>query len=284
MELLQSAFHRLGRPAGPGRRTDSPARLLRENPVLLLSCPRTPPTLYSLLQAWNPAIDQDDEGSLQIAESVTWHGPFLLDPCLARESDLPDSWSAAYTAKAPRQRVRIPDGRNAPELRRRYPRDLPVGAEGLAWSLVSGLARRLHGAARLPGGPAHTVTAEDTVFCIYGNEALPWPVLRSVLELAIPNLSRNGALASNEYFLELPGQLEIEVKPVHEADFLPYALHTRTDDGWPRTLYRFTCTRQSSHADMVKLAGRCLEAALLLADVIGGVLLDGDGFPVPDPQ
>jgi hypothetical protein len=140
----------------------------------------------------------------------------------------------------------------------------------------------LHGAARLPGGPAHTVTADDTVFCVYGNEALPWPVLRSVLELTIPGLSSNGALATNEYCLERPGQLEIEVQPVLEGQFLPYALRDRAEDGWPHTLYRFTCTRQSSHADMVKLAGRCLEAALLLSDVIGGALLDGDGFPVPD--
>ena len=285
MELLQSAFHRLGRSAGSGRsgrRADSPARLLRENPVLLLSGTRTPPTLYALLQAWNPTIEQDDEGSLQIAEAVTWHGPYLLDRTLARDSDLPDSWSTAYAARSPRQRVRIPEGRNATELRRRFPKDLPTGSEALAWSLVSGLARRLHGAARLPGGTAHTVTAEGMVLCVYGHEALPWPVLRSVLQLAVPDLSRNGALAANDYCLERPGQLEIEVQPVREGQFLPYALRARAGGDWPHTLYRFTCVRQNSHAETVKLAGRCLEAALLLSDVVGGALLDGDGFPVPD--
>ena len=288
MELLQSAFHRLGRPVaaglgrGLGRREAGPARLLRGNPVLLLAGASSPPSLYAHLQAWNPTLDQDEQGSLRIAESVTWHGPYRMDPWLAAAADLPDSWPIAYAARSPRQRVRIPDGRNAADLRRRYPKELPTGAEALAWALVSGLARRLHGAARLPGGPAHTVTAEETVFCVYGNEALPWQVLRSVLELALPDLSRNGALAANDYCLERADQLEITVQPVRDGQFLPYALRARATDGWPHTLYRFTCVRQETHAEMVKLAGRCLEAALLLSDVVGGVLLDGDGFPVPD--
>ncbi|HEV2640719.1 MAG TPA: hypothetical protein VGX23_36695 [Actinocrinis sp.] len=267
----------------PDRRSDSPPRLLRDNPVLLLNGPRTPPTLYCLLQAWNPTIGQDAEGDLQIADAVTWHGPFLLDPALAGEADLPDSWSIAYAARSPRQRVRIQEGRNAPDLRLRYPKDLPAGSEALAWSLVSGLARRLHGAARLPGGPAHTVTAAETAYCVYGNEALPWQVLRSVLELAVPDLSRNGALAPNDYCLERPGDLEVEVRPIADGEFVPYALQSKPGDGWPGTLYRFACVPPGSDAELVKSAGRCLEAALLLSDVIGGVLLDGDGFPVPGP-
>jgi hypothetical protein len=283
MELLQSAFHRLGRPAvGLGRREAGPARLLRDNPVLLLAGASGPPLLYALLQAWNPALDQDEQGSLRIADSVTWHGPYHLDPGLAAGADLPADWPIVYAAKSPRQRVRIPDGRNAADLRRRYPKELPAGAEAHAWALVSGLARRLHGAVRLPGGPVHPVAAEETVLCVYGNEALPWPVLRSVLELAVPDLSRNGALAANDYCLERPDQLEITVQPVLDGQFLPYALRARATDGWPRTVYRFTCVRQGTQAEMIKLAGRCLEAALLLSDVVGGVLLDGDGFPVPD--
>ena len=94
----------------------------------------------------------------------------------------------------------------------------------------------------------------------------------------------NGALAANDYCLERPGQLEIEVQPIREGQPLPYALRARAGDDWPHTLYRFTCVRQNSHSEMVKLAGRCLEAALLLSDVIGGALLDGEGFPVRVPD
>jgi len=285
MELLQSTFRRLGRFSLPGqnRREADPIRLLRDNPVLLLAGPRSSGSLETLLRSWNPALGPDDRGALQVAEGVTWHGPFHLDPIFAAESELPGGWSTAYAAKAPRQRVRIPEGRDAPSLRRRYPKDLPAGAEARAWSLVGGLARRLRGAARLPGCPPHTAAPEETVLCVYGHEALPWPVLRSVLELAIPDLARNGALAANDYCLERIGQLEIKVQPFRDSDFLPYALHTRAGDDWPRTVYRFTCVQQSSHSEMVKVVGRCLQAALLLSDVIGGVLLDADGFPVPAP-
>ena len=281
MELLQSTFRRLGRLSAHSRREADPTRLLRDNPVLLLAGPRPTGALDSLLRTWNPAVHADGGGALQVADGVTWHGPFHLDPLFAAESDLPGGWSTAYAARAPRQRVRIPEGRNAPSLRLRYPKDLPAGAEALAWSLVAGLARRLRGAARLPGCPPQTAAPEEAVLCVYGHEALPWPVLRSVLELAIPDLARNGALAANDYCLERAGQLEIKVQPFRDGEFLPYALHARAGDGWPHTVYRFTCVQQSSHAETVKLVGRCLQAALLLSDVIGGVLLDADGFPAP---
>ena len=284
MELLQSTFRRLGRLPAQNRRATEPVRLLRDNPVLLLPGSRTTGSLETLLRTWNPALHRDDSGTLQVAEGVSWHGPFLLDPTFAAESDLPPGWSTAYAARAPRQRVRIPEGREASSLRRRFPKDLPAGSEALAWSLVAGLARRLHGAARLPGCPPHTAAPEETVFCVYGHEALPWPVLRSVLELAIPDLARNGALAANDYCLERAGQLEIKVQPLREGAFLPYALHSRAGDDWPHTVYRFTCVQQRTPAETTRVVGRCLQAALLLSDVVGGVLLDAEGFPSQFPS
>jgi hypothetical protein len=299
MELMQSTLRRFGRLGAQkdsaqknsarghraqGHRDEAdPCRLLRDNPVLLLSGPRTASSLDALLRSWNPGVWQDERGIWQVADQVSWHGPFHLDPIFAAEAELPGGWSTAYAARAPRQRVRIPDGREAPALRLRYPKDLPAGAEARAWSLVSGLARRLGGATRLPSCPPHIAAPEEAVFCVYGHEALPWQVLRSVLELAIPDLARNGALAANDYCLERNGQLEIKVQPFQDDQFLPYALRARAGDGWPHTIYRFTCVQQSSHAEMVKLVGRCLQAALLLSDVIGGVLLDAEGFPSPAP-
>ena len=297
MELLQATLRRFGRlpvqnylqarlPASfHGHRQDpreeDPVRLLRDNPVLLLTGPRPTSSLEALLCSWNPELRADGRGNVQIGDAVTWHGPFQLDPTFAAGTDLPGGWSTAYAARARRQRVRIPEGREATSLRRRYPKDLPAGAEAQAWSLVSGLARRLHGAARLPGCPPYTPTSEQAALCVYGNQALPWQVLRSVLELTLPELSRNGALAPNDYCLERPGQLEIKVQPLRDGEFLPYALRSRAADGWPHTIYRFTCLQQDSHLEMTRVVGRCLQAALLLSDVVGGVLLDSDGFPVP---
>jgi hypothetical protein len=260
-----------------------PARLLRANPALLLAGPRTAEPIEELLRAWNPELVQDERGFLQMAGQVYWHGPFHLDPTLAADAGLPDGWSTAYAARSPRRRVRIPDGLDAPELRRRFPRDLPAGPEEVAWSLVTGLARLLDGAARLPGCAPYAAEPADTVLCVYGHDALPWHVLRTVLGLAIPDLARNGALAANDYCLEQSGALEIRVRPFGPDEFVPYALRGQADGGWPRTVYRFSCARRQNPADananVRAQIDRLYGAAFLLADVIGGVLLDGDGFP-----
>ncbi len=259
-------------------------RLLRDNPVLLLAGPRTSAAIEALVRRWNPAPVRDEQGVLHVADEVRWHGPFRLDPSLAAQAELPGGWSTAYVAEAPRRRARIPDGRTAESLRRRYPRDIPTGPEALAWSLVTGLARLSGGAARLPGCPPYVAAPEETVYCVYGHEALPWQVLRSVLELAIPDLSRNGALAANDYCLDRSGQLEIRVQPFADDEFLPYALCARADDGWPHTVYRFSCVRQTSRAQTIALVDRMRKAAVMLAEVVGGVLLDADGFPLGDVE
>ncbi|MBS2965113.1 hypothetical protein KGA66_18795 [Actinocrinis puniceicyclus] len=257
-----------------------PERLISGNPVLLLAGPRTPASIEALVRTWNPTPTRDDLGVLHVADGVRWHGPFHLDPTLSAQADLPAGWSTAYVAQAPRRRSRIPDGRNAQALRKRFPRDIPTGPEALAWSLVTGLARLLGGAARLPGCPSHVAEPQETVFCVYGHEALPWQVLRSILGLAIPDLGRNGVLAANNYCLDRPGALEIRVQPFGAEEFLPYALRSRADEGWPLTVYRFSCVKQATLSETVATLGRVREAAALLSEVIGGVLLDADGFPV----
>ncbi|HZP50866.1 hypothetical protein [Actinocrinis sp.] len=264
----------------PEERPADPERLLSGNPVLLLAGPRTAASIEALVRTWNPTPTRDEHDVLHVADGVRWHGPFRLDPTLAAQAELPGGWSTGYVAEAPRRRVRIPDGRNAEALRRRYPRDIPTGPEALAWSLVTGLARLLGGAARLPGCPPYVAEPHETVYCVYGHEALPWQVLRSVLGLAIPDLGRNGALAANDYSLDRPGALEIRVQPFGADEFLPYALRSRADDGWPHTVYRFSCVKQATAVETASLIERVRNAAVLLAEVIGGVLLDEDGFPV----
>lgn len=255
-------------------------RLLRDNPVLLLAGPRTTGGIETLVRRWNPMPTRDEQDALHVADGVRWHGPFHLDPSLAAQTELPTGWSAGYVAEAPRRRVRIPGGRHAAHRQRRYSHDVPTGPEALAWSLVTGLARLLGGAARLPGCPPYVAEPEDTVYCVYGNAALPWPVLRSVLGLAIPDLARNGALAANGYCLDRTGQLEIRVQPFGDDEFMPYALRGRADDSWPHTVYRFSCDRQAVRTETAALVDRMRKAAVLLAEVVGGVLLDADGFPV----
>jgi hypothetical protein len=269
----------------PGRRRHEdrppvPERLLRDYPVLLLAGPRTTAPIEALVRTWNPTPTRDEQGVLHVADGVRWHGPFRLEPSLTAEAQLPGGWSTAYVAEAPRRRTRIPDGRNADVLRQRYPRDIPTGPEALAWSLVTGLARLLGGAARLPGCAPYVAAPEETVYCVYGHEALPWYGLRTVLGLAIPDLARNGVLAANDYCLDRSGQLEVRVQPFGDDEFLPYALRSRADDSWPHTVYRFSCVRQAARAETIALVERMRQAAVMLAEVVGGVLLDADGFPI----
>jgi len=258
------------------------ARLLRDNPVLLLAGPRSAGPIEALVRTWNPQPTRDDDGVMHVADGVRWHGPFRLEPSLTAEAELPGGWSTAYAAQAARRRVRIPDGRAGEALRRKYVRDMPVGAEALAWSLVTGLARRLDGAARLPGCAPYAAEPEDTVYCVYGHDALPWQALLTVVGLAIPGLARNGSVAPNDYCLDRPGQLEIRVRPFADNEPLPYALRARASDGWPHTLYRFSALPQPFAGDTEKIVERLRQAAALLAEVTGGVALDGEGFPVAE--
>lgn len=251
-----------------------------------------------LVQAWNPALtvgfeDEDayrngnGEG-VEVAEGVRLAGPIRLDPETLALTGLSSEWTTAYAACCVQDRVPVPDGIDADLVRLRYPHGLPVGAEGRAWSLLTGLARRLCGATRLPAGsPRATrsvavrrIRGQDNTYCVYGNEALSWSVLRSVLSLTLPELDRNGTLAPNDYCLDRPGSFEVRVRPFRADGFVPYALRPRVVVDWPCTVYRFRCLPQATDRDADRIDTRLRDAACQLADVVGGLVLDGDGFPL----
>ena len=287
--------------ASRASRTSSgdPASVLRANPVLLLAGPPADVMVDRLLRGWNPSAESGGPGkspgkSLRIAEGVRWVGPFRLDAVGAADAGLPLGWSTAYAAQAVRSRLRVPDGLAAAEMRERFPHGMPVGAEAVAWSLVTGLARRLDGATRLPADVrsrraaaratknlvAQRPELRQNTYCVYGNKALPWPVLRSLLALGLPELDLNGALAEDDYCLDRPDSFEVRVEPFRDGDFLPYALRPHAVSGWPCTVYRFRCLPQAAKTDVARIDVQLRAAAYELADVVGGVLLDGEGFPV----
>jgi hypothetical protein len=244
------------------------------------------------LPATSPGIPAENPTHIpphvEVAEGVRWAGPFRLDPETLVDAGLEPRWTTAYAALCARGRTRVPDGIDADRIRLRYPHGLPVGTEGVAWSLVTGLARLLGGAIRLPAeSPRATrsvavqrVRAQENVYCVYGHEALPWSVLRSVLSLSLPELDRNGALAANDYCLDRPGGFEVRVRPFSTAGFVPYALRPRTAADWPGTVYSFHCLPQATDADAERVDAHLRTAACQLADVVGGLVLDGEGFPL----
>lgn len=286
-------------PADPGYA----ASVLRANPVLLLPGPTGDGAVNRLLGDWNPEWERAGKGRSEfgggeragvcasvsaVADGVRWAGPFRLDTVSSAEAGLPSGWSTAYAAIAARSRARVPDGLDAALVRLRYPDGMPTGAEAVAWSLIMGLARRLDGAGRLPAASsrrAQSVTAQRALaqedsYCVYGNEVLPWTSLRSVLCLSLPELDRNGSLADDDYCLDRPGAFEVRVRPFRAGEFMPYALRPHAADSWPGAVYRFRCLPQQSESAARRVGVQLRAAACQLAEVVGGIVLDGDGFPL----
>jgi hypothetical protein len=299
----------------------SSARLLRTNPVLLLSDAPDDASICRLLREWNPSAVLPE-----VAEGVRWTGPFRLGGILGEirvgdatdvgdEADIGSAadvggdtraeaagaassgWTTAYVAQVLRSRTRVPDGPDANLLRLRYPHGIPTGAEAVAWSLIMGLARRFDGAGRLPAAslrgsraltvaPQHPLVQENS-YCVYGSDLLPWPTLRSVLCLSLPDLDRSVAPSGDDehcYCLDSPGAFEVRVQPFRLGanGFVPYALRPTgaADRHLPGTVYRLRCLPQRTEQAAQRIDAQLRAAACLLADMLGGMLLDGDGFPL----
>lgn len=301
--------------------------------MLLLSALQAPGTVAALVATWNPgwrpagsdavprptsAGDAGVEAEAgrrntdaargpheaaasrpsHLTESIRWHGPLRLTPMLRADAGLPTTGPAAslglaYVAQTRRSRAKILDSRHADLLRLRYPQGLPTGPEGDAWHLVRGLAKRLRGVARLPGGPIHAPHEDaplpgDADHAVFSHEMLPWIVLREILRPIAPDLTREVVPGSGGYILRQRGLLEVRVRPAGaEAPGtpLPPALADRADDAWPRSVYEF-CDASAYGAPPavprphgILPAHPARAAAALIAEVTGGVHLDADGFP-----
>lgn len=258
-------------------------KLLRENPVLLLSRLQSPDYVADVVRRWDPAMRQEDDGVAVVGDEIRWHGPIQLSHVLRADAGLPGGWPVGYIAQTDRRRVKVPESRDAESLRRRFPAGLPTGSEAFAWRLVAGMARRLHGAARLPGAPLYTPEPVSLRLHVYGHEALPWTVLREVLSLAVPDLVRNGVFAGDDYILERQGVLAVRARPIPTGEALPYAIRQRAGDDWPHTCYELSpLVRPETDGEgaVERSLERVKEAAQLLCEVTGGVLLDADGLPV----
>ena len=227
-----------------------------------------------------------------VGDGIRWHGPIRLTPMLRADAGLPSNGSAAslglaYVAEVRRERTKIADSRHADRLRLRYPYGLPAGAEAQAWHLVRGLAKRLRGVARLPGGPVHAPHEDlalpgDNDHSVFSHEMLPWSVLREILRSHAPGLAREVVPDAGGYILRQRDLVEIRVRPANEPARLPHALRGRADSAWPRSVYEFcdlSTPLPGAAPGSTPAAFAIRSAAALIAEVTGGVHLDADGFP-----
>ncbi|WP_344664822.1 hypothetical protein [Catenulispora yoronensis] len=284
--------------------------------MLLLSALQAPDTVAGLVSEWNPRWNPDLAAATDNA--IRWHGPFRLTPMLRAEAGLPATGPAAslglaYVAEVRRERAKIGDSRHADRLRRCYPHGLPAGAEAEAWHLVRGLAKRLRGVARLPGGPVHAPHQHpplpgDTDHAVYSHDMLPWIVLREILCPLAPGLARE-VPDRGGYILRHRDLFEVRVGAIGSgADAagsntarsntarslapdsgaegatarLPHALRDRADDAWPHSVYTFcdlSVPLVGGAPGSTPAAVAVRSAAALIAEVTGGVLVDADGFP-----
>ena len=302
-----------------GRSADQPVprldRLLRDNPVLLLSALQASGTVAGLVAMWNGAAEAPDvvppptragdagqagqTPAAHLTEAIRWHGPLRLTPMLRADADLPTVGPAstlglAYVAETRRARTRITDSRHADLLRLRYPHGLPTGPEADAWHLVRGLAKRLRGVACLPGGPIHAPHEDPPLpdgadHAVFSHEMLPWIVLREMLRPIAPELTRE-VVADGGYILRHRDLLEVRVRPAGPGTRtrIPPALLGRAGDAWQRSVYEF-CDVSAyapsppgprAHGGARPATARpARAAAALIAEVTGGIHLDADGFP-----
>ncbi|MFL6115680.1 MAG: hypothetical protein ACJ786_30680 [Catenulispora sp.] len=269
-----------------------------------MSALQAPETVGGLVAEWNPvsvaeaavaAEVAEATAAAEIAQGIRWHGPIRLNPMLRADAGLPtvgpaSSLSLAYVAEVRRERARIGDSRHADRLRRHYPHGLPAGAEAEAWHLVRGLAKRLRGVARLPGGPVHSPhdgspLPGDTDHAVFGHEMLPWIVLREILRPIAPDLACEVVPDGGGYILRHRELVEVRVRPAGPGTRLPPALRGRADGAWPRSIYEFcdlstpTPGGAPGGPGSTGAAPAVKAAAALIAEVTGGVLLDADDFP-----
>jgi hypothetical protein len=256
----------------------------------------------ALVATWNPAWPAADHAAdsadaTPLTEDIRWHGPLRLTPMLRADANLPTTGPAAslglaYVAETRRARTKILDSRHADLLRLSYPQGLPTGPEAEAWHLVRGLAKRLRGVARLPGGPVHAPHQDpplpgDADHAVFSHEMLPWIVLREILRPLAPDLTREVVPDGGGYILRHRGLLEIRVRPVGPGSptRLPHGLRDRADDAWPRSVYEFCDASAYAPPPTPQRSPGALSAhpawaaAALIAEVTGGVHLDADGFP-----
>ncbi len=138
---------------------------LRSRHLLLLPTTVTPAEIGALIRSRVPDAALERDGEVRLGRHCRLTGPFELTMEDAVDAGVPMPWTLAYALDAPIEREDPPgpgdDDRDG--FAHAFPDGLPWREEGRALQLLVGLARRLHGAVRVSGGPLMHPDADRAV-------------------------------------------------------------------------------------------------------------------------
>ncbi len=294
-----------------------PAPLLRSGPLLLLPSGTSPDTVDALVASWAPMRRRKGD-HWQLADGLRWVGPVEVTMSDVTEHDLPGGYPIAYVAQAKRSRgdglghkmvdrlfarsfakesaeldrQLIDSGEaTAEELdreraqfdeqrRRDYPQGYPVDAEGDAWKLVCGLARRLGGRCRLPDGdfflPAQL---PDVAVTLYARTLLDSDAVAALLAPVLGTLTREESEDDGDGWLLVNGTGGDDEVSV-EASVWDRDPVTRIAGHDPVAAFDAIGGLTVEYDVIADENGQALTACALLAPHVDGVVIDAEGFPL----
>jgi hypothetical protein len=235
-------------------RSDSALRVLRDHLVLAFSGSVAVEQIEDSVRLWDPGATRDQRGRLAAAGSLRLDGPFPYDETLWRRAKLPPEATTVYAVTA----------------------DAASDEDWMQCPLVWGICRRLGGRSR--GGvrsgwqDRYRTPAEPRV---YVDPELP---REDVVDLLAPHLPGLETVV-RDYFVDEHESEDVNLDVVASALFrFPLIRAQPWFSSWDST------AEYALHPhDTPRARRRAEQAAHILADAAGGLVLDEDGFPWPNP-
>jgi hypothetical protein len=239
-----------------GRLRPSPiARLLKDNPTLVVQAAVGAGQVEQQVRRWCPAAVRQDNATVLLGETLEFHGPVGHDEDIWRKASLPREGAAAYALTGPSGAIF-------------------GGSDPTGYELLAGLCRRLGWQWRERAGKPWQDRPETPADpCVLGPRTLPVDELVRLLTSTLGELEPAFIDEdTGEYGLDAPG--------------IVVELHVESVPAYPlvRAQPWFASRERPVGYDLVSDGTRdawlrAAAAAAVLAEAAAGVLLDENGFP-----
>jgi hypothetical protein len=238
-----------------GRLRPSPiARLLKDNPTLVVPAAVGAGRVEQHVRRWCPAAVRQDDATVQLGETLELHGPVGHDEDIWRKASLPREGAAAYALTGPSGAI--------------------VGSDPTGYELLAGLCRRLGRQWRERAGKPWQDRPETPADqCVLGPRTLP---VDELVRLLTPMLGELEPAFidedTGEYGLDAPGVVvEVDVDSTQAYPLVRAQPWFASGE----TLVEYDLVSDGTRDAWIRAAA----AAAVLAEAAAGVLLDENGFP-----